>query len=157
MDSKFNKISRKIKRMFGLCEYRGCVRRTYADVEIPAINVKRGLCIKHTEIFTKGSTSVESKFIRSDKDMEYVSSITEKQFKTLERSEDIVKSFKKIVGLSDSDEYGMGDTSVTVDNAKKYDLFKILFKNETFSHYYLIVSDSYEGIAFAWTLYPREK
>lgn len=56
MSNKIDSIIRKIKKFLGLCEYKHCFHRSIAEINIPAINVKRGICNKHLQEIMKISS-----------------------------------------------------------------------------------------------------
>ena len=54
-----NKIRSKtasIKTKLGFCCYHGCCKRAVAEMQIPVLNVKRGLCPEHLKEFNKKLT-----------------------------------------------------------------------------------------------------
>lgn len=53
MDAKFDRLSKYIKKAFGLCEHKGCFHKNGIEIKIPLINSKRNLCNEHICILTE--------------------------------------------------------------------------------------------------------
>lgn len=49
MKEKIKQFGVFIKRKLGFCNFKGCWKRGYYELELPRINLKRNLCEKHLE------------------------------------------------------------------------------------------------------------
>jgi hypothetical protein len=78
--------------------------------------------------------------------------ITVEQLVKLTISEEPVEIFREILSITDNKEYGFGDSTIRVDNAKVLEVYESEFKGEKF--YYLIINEMNEEMAFALSLYP---
>lgn len=84
--------------------------------------------------------------------MTKIATITQEQLDKLRKAKNQSKVFKEILGLLTDTEYDLGDTVVTIDNAKPFEVYEYIFNGK--SVYYLVLEAISDELAFAYSLYP---
>lgn len=84
--------------------------------------------------------------------MTKITTLTQEQFDKLGKSRSAVKAFKDILGLPSKSKYQLGDTVVTIDNAKPFEVYESMFAGKL--RYYLVLEAVNDELAFAYSLYP---
>lgn len=87
--------------------------------------------------------------------MEKIKQLTVKEFRSYNHNKDQKKTFKKLVGLPENADYGLGDSASTIESAELLDIYKNVWKGQT--TYYLVVNVLGPGMVFAHTLYQINK
>ena len=84
--------------------------------------------------------------------MTKITTITQEQFDKLCQAAKPAKAFKDILNLPPKSKYALGDTVVTIDNAKPFEVYESVFAGKP--RYYLVLEAINDELAFAYSLYP---